>query len=457
MLRIPGRLQSNVARDAGSLVSSHGAAHSQRHGRQKRVCIVGLGSISQNPRVVKEADALAAAGYDVAVLFVQQFPWAQDMDRRIAEHAKWHTEIIDASPTVVGRIRKWATGLQLRLFRCICRWTMRFPVAELGYSRYFLPLLWHAIRHRSDLYIGHYTGSLPVAAWAARWTGAKFAFDFEDFHRGESCPAAPESLQARMLVALEDRYLPSASFVTAASWGIAEQVAKTTGLPAPQTVLNVFPWSDRARLSAPKARPPNAPLSLYWFSQIVSLDRGLQDIIGALASMRERAELHIRGDDLDGSIEVLRRLAQQCGVSERVYFHSIVPPDELLASAADHDIGLCLEVPATSNRDVCITNKIFLYVEAGLAVVGSSTRGHRDVLSAAPEIGTLYQSGDCKALAAALDRYAADRSLLARAKAAALAAARDRWNWERESATVVHIVDRLFATASKCAAVPTPR
>lgn len=442
-----GHPQSDLASDAGSPVSSLGETVSQRRGRRKRICIVGLGSISQNPRVIKEADSLAAAGHDVVVLFVQQLAWAREMDRRIAELAKWRAEIVDISPTVSGRVRRWITALQLRLFLRLCRWTTRFPVAELGYSRYFLPLLWRAIRHRSDLYIGHYTGSLPVVAWAARWTGAKFAFDFEDFHRGEAYPATAESLQAKLLAALEDRYLPSASFVTAASWGIAEEVVKTTGLPAPQTVLNVFPWSDRAHLPTPKTRSPNAALSLYWFSQIASLDRGLQDIIGALPLMRERAELHIRGDDLNGSIEVLRRLAQQCGVSERVHFHSIVPPDELLAGAAEHDIGLCLEVPATANKDACISNKLFLYMLAGIAIIASRTRGQSDVLNASPGIGSLYDSGDVAALARLLDRFAADRDLLIRTKAGALAAARERWNWERESATVVDIVDRLFAAS----------
>jgi glycosyltransferase involved in cell wall biosynthesis len=163
--------------------------------------------------------------------------------------------------------------------------------------------------------------------------------------------------------------------------------------------------------------------------------------------MRECAELYVRGNSLDDSIEDLRRLAEQKGVGGRVHFHPIVAPDELLASAVVHDVGLCLEVPVTTNRDVCITNKIFFYMLAGLAIVASRTRGQSDVLNVTPEVGFLYKSGDIRALAVILDRYAADRALLARNKANALAAARDRWNWERESETIVDIVDRLFAVA----------
>ena len=37
----------------------------------RRICIVTPGYISSTPRVVREADALSAAGYDVRVVFTQ--------------------------------------------------------------------------------------------------------------------------------------------------------------------------------------------------------------------------------------------------------------------------------------------------------------------------------------------------------------------------------------------------
>lgn len=418
---------------------------------RKRICIVGLGSVSQNPRVAKEADALAAAGYDVVVLFPQQFEWARAMDRQILEQAKWRAETIDISESICGRMRRLISALQLRLFRRLCRWMMRFPVAELAYCRYFLAFLWRAVWQRGDLYIGHYTGSLPVVGCAAWLTGARYAFDFEDFHRGEAELDATGNLTRRLIATLEDRYLPGTSFVTAASWAIADEVARTTGLETPTTVLNVFPWSGRETFPAPKPRSPKPILSLYWFSQIVGLDRGLQDVISAMALMTEQADLHIRGDDMGRSIEKLKDLAKQHGVSERVHFHPIVPPDRLVASAVEHDVGLCLERPALPNRDVCITNKIFIYMLAGLAIVASHTRGNRDVVNAAPGIGLLYDSGDIPALATALDRLASDRSFLDRAKSASLAAARERFNWNRESRIVVDTIDRLLLEGGEVA------
>ena len=163
-------------------------------------------------------------------------------------------------------------------------------------------------------------------------------------------PVEPESLPSRLTAALEDRYLRAASFTTAASWGIADEVAKTTGLPAPTTVLNVFPWSDRVGLPASRPRPSNAALSLYWFSQIVSLDRGLQDAIRALGSAREPVTLAIRGVATTEVKSKLLTLARSCGAEERITFLPLIHPDGLLASAGDHDVGLCLEVPDNTQQ-----------------------------------------------------------------------------------------------------------
>src|SRR6185503_1128936 len=118
-------------------------------------------------------------------------------------------------------------------------------------------------------------------------------------------------------------------------------------------------------------------------------------------------------------------------------FHEPVPSSQVLASCCEHDVGLCLEVPTSINHDVCIANKLFMYMLAGLAVIASRTQGQQDVLTATPDAGFLYEPGNVGELAAIIDRLGSDRTLLARAQTCALEAARCRWNWELESHVVI--------------------
>ena len=268
---------------------------------------------------------------------------------------------------------------------------------------------------------------------AARLTGAKYGFDFEDFHQGETPLGEPSAPVNRLLAALESRYVPKTSHLTAASWGIASKVAAMHGIAEPHTVLNVFNWADRTQLPCAQPEPIHLwPLSLYWFSQIVGLDRGLQDAIQALAYVGEPVVLHIRGAATAEVKSHLVTLARRCGVDSQVAFHEPVAPEELLASAVAHDIGLCLEVPVTINGDNCISNKMFIYLLAGLAIIASRTTGHVQVLTRSPGIGFLYEPNDIRGLAAVIARLARDQKLLATTKAQALEAVRRRWNWERK-------------------------
>jgi glycosyltransferase involved in cell wall biosynthesis len=413
--------------------------------QRKRICIVTNAPISQNPRVVKEADALSASGYDVLVLFAQSADWTRPHDQRILDRATWRGRAIEVWPGGTRRrFRRLVFAMRVSIFRILAKFSMVAPIAELAYSRFLSGQLWFAVRARADLYIGHNPQSLPVVAWAAHLTGAKFGFDFEDFHQGELPTSERNALSNRLLAAIEARHLRHARLITAASWGIASEVAKVHGFGEPLTVLNVFKWADRAQLlSTGVVWKKREHLSLYWFSQIISLDRGLQDVIQAMEYVREPIELHIRGAATAEVTSKLKTITQRCGVDSRVIFHDPIPPEDLLASATEHDVGLCLEVPTILNRDVCITNKMFLYMLAGLAVIASRTRGHADVLAISPDAGFLYEPGDAKGLATVIERLARDCDLLTRTKVGALTAARERWNWERESKVLVSAVARV--------------
>ncbi len=83
---------------------------------------------------------------------------------------------------------------------------------------------------------------------------------------------------------------------------------------------------------------------------------------------------------------------------------------------------------------------------AGLAIIASRTCGHSDVLAISPEVGFLYEPHDFEGLAAILERLSHDSDLLARTKVRALEAARDHWNWERESRTLIAAVARIGDT-----------
>src|SRR5580692_5024949 len=61
--------------------------------RKVRVCIVTSEQLSSNPRVVKEADALAEAGCEVRVVACQWMDWARREDAALLQDRAWRCQI----------------------------------------------------------------------------------------------------------------------------------------------------------------------------------------------------------------------------------------------------------------------------------------------------------------------------------------------------------------------------
>ncbi len=403
----------------------------------RKICFVTPGHISHNPRLVKEAIAAEGAGHAVRIVAGQFFDWAAGFDSEIfKEHPSWEFDpVVKFDVGILGKVsRTWST-VRSRFDQHLFSLGFRGCAAR-AFWRYYSEMLEKTCARPADLFVGHNLAALPVAAQAAALFKKPFAFDLEDAHFLEASNRT-DRCRVALVEALETVYLPKAAFVTASSPGIADAYEKRYGLKRPVLVLNVFPLSERKKLPAQKSyrdRRDANRVSIYWFSQTIGLDRGLQAIIRALALLNDPpVELHLRGSASDAVKRSLLEAAGNSPVRKHIYFHPQVSPTELLERTAEHDIGLAMEEPDGGNRSICITNKIFYYMITGLAIIASDTPGQIYVMNQAPETGFHYSAGNEQALAGLLGRWVVDSKRLSASKDASLKAAEQRFNWELES------------------------
>ncbi len=125
-----------------------------------------------------------------------------------------------------------------------------------------------------------------------------------------------------------------------------------------------------------------------------------------------------------------------------VSFIPLVTPDELPDKLAEFDLGLALEPSWPRNRDVTISNKIFQYLNAGLALIATDTAGQNEVMHAAPECGLLIQAHETTRLAAQLDELLGNRERLRACQVASRAAAITQFNWGHAAPRLLAAVDR---------------
>jgi glycosyltransferase involved in cell wall biosynthesis len=408
---------------------------------RRAVCIVSPGNLASNPRVLKEADALHGAGYDVTAIVCDYNEVLRQADDEIEAAVPWKVIRVPRSFDE-GVMARAATALAQALSTLgvavpagVAARSARTPVAALMRRAREVP---------ADLYIAHYVAALPAAAAAARRHGALLGFDAEDFHSGEATGAAGDAFRMRMIEIVERATLPSCSYVTAAAPLIGKAYAARYGIALPATVLNVFPLS-MAPLQPKATRTQGAPtLRAYWFSQTIGLDRGLQAFIQAMAQAKAWVTLDIRGSNRWGHGDALLALAASFGVGERVKLLPMAPPGEMMHLAAEYDVGLSLETEVSENRRICLTNKIFTYLLAGVPVVLSDTPAQKLLAADLGLSARLCSLDDPAGLAATLDALASP-PILAESSATAWRLGRERYNWDREQDVLLQSVAAAFA------------
>lgn len=407
-----------------------------------RLCLVTTGQPACNPRLVKEADALVEAGFDVHVVAAYSADWATDADRDLVRSRRWSQTFVDwrfaSAPWVF-----WASRVRHGAARLTAPWLPAGRTADAAVARIAPELGRATMKVRADMYIAHNLGALPAAWRASRRHAARLGFDAEDFHSGQLAPA--DRLRP-VFERVERRYLPDCDYITASSPGIAEAYRPLSRNGPPRCVLNVFPKTLRP--SSPRAAQPSLPITLYWFSQVIGPGRGLEDIVRALArTPAGSAELHVRGFWWPGYEAAIHRLAGQCGLApERIVTHSLAAPDEMVRRSATYDIGLALEPGETTNSDLALGNKLFTYLLGGQAIIATNTTAQRWLLDQVPGAAAGYRPGDVDTLTAHLLNWIAHRDQLAAAKRAAWTFGDRQFNWDAEQHVFLNVVRAALDT-----------
>ncbi|MDY7023404.1 MAG: glycosyltransferase, partial [Cyanobacteriota bacterium] len=219
--------------------------------------------------------------------------------------------------------------------------------------------------------------------------------------------------------------------------------AKSYQATKPTVIYNSFPWAERSHLDNQKRDRKNSKYpSLHWFSQTIGPGRGLETLFQALPHLKIPLEIHSRGNC---SASTRQWIEQQVSLDWRdyIFIHPTVPNGELLSRIAEHDIGLALEQPEVPSRNLTITNKLFQYLQAGLAVIATDTQGQQEVFSQFPSIGQLIPGATPIKLAEALTELLTDPEKLAFAKISALEAA-EKLSWEEQSKKLLTVVEQAL-------------
>jgi glycosyltransferase involved in cell wall biosynthesis len=408
---------------------------------KQTICLISSAQPSANPRMLKEAKALFNSGYKVNVIWCPLSPWADAFDQKLFNEfptIKWIKAGYHAKEEPLGyffaRVRQ---KIWQHIYKLIGNY---FDAAIKSLVLYSQELNSIACQNKADLYIGHNLGALAATVKATKKHNAKSIFDFEDFHRGETSEG---SIQVTMVKEIENLYIPLVDFITTASFGITEQYQNIFSNKKTTTINNCFPLSYGIE-SLQKL--PNRPLKLFWFSQFIGKERGLETVIESMSNFSNDEITFTLLGNVSNEIKLyFQSLLEKYNLSKKqLVFLGPVAEDEIVLIASQHHIGLASEYSHNKNRNLCLTNKVFLYLLAGEALVLSDTYAQRTFLNENPDIGLLYKQNSVVELTSVLKSYLRDSQLLLTHRQNAIKLAKTKYNWDIEKRQFLGNIESLL-------------
>ncbi len=378
--------------------------------------VLGVGR--SDGRVMREATALQQAGWEVFLVDLEldaQRPRQERISGVQLRHIvspRWYT------------LTRFKPLFLFKLLRAFC-----FAVVKM-------------LQTSADIYHAHDYMALPACYLAARLRRKPCIFDAHELPLVE-----PSETRWRRLRNIADAALkwmvPRCLATITVSPPIARDLQRVYGGSPPVLVRNVPEYQPPVASNRLRQRLGlGAQTRIALYQGNLQRDRGLDRLVRAARFLDPNVRLVLMGRNFMG--DELPRLIAEEGVGDRVSILPAVPYAELLEWTASADIGLILLERAHSlNVQMCLPNKLFEYLMAGLPVLASSLDAVAEILETY-EVRRVVASPEPLEIGRAINAFLADSQALARLRGNALAAARTDLRWDVESQPLLRLYRRAL-------------
>lgn len=334
-----------------------------------KIALIIPSHLYMTPRAQKAARSLTEHGYEVEVFGFNRTEEMTVWDQKIAERYQINFTDLYKHKKVLSPVRI-AEKISKKIFK-----TRSIPVSDV--------MLAIKMFHRTnpDLVIGF--GELGLYT-SVQWGRKGFlnAVDFEDYYSKDLLPANRKKLP-KLLTEYEEEAVHKipVSFVTseAMNRGLKEEYKTDKTL----TIYNSFPDDDESDQNFSSVLRDQDKLRLYWFSQTIGPGRGLEQFISRLnipfQSDQKDATLYLQGNLPQRYQKWFQQIKSSNPNLQIIHVEAMLPWDAA-SFMKNMDVGLALEESTIPNRDMTVTNKVFQYMQAGLGIFATRTKGQLEVL-----------------------------------------------------------------------------
>lgn len=419
-------------------------------------------------RVLKEAETLGRAGYNVDIIAIASEVALDYMEEkeyfrifRVQPRAalfylkKFEQSVkalmkIQPTPSRTGRtdavdFKKSNSGASIgkvsskknllsfpaKIFKKIIKEVFQTYHRLNTYCSYWLKAKKLAESLTADIYHAHDLNTLIPAYWAAKKTHAKTVYDSHELFTEIQTWGRIERYFYRKLEAF---IIKRVDKVITINNSIAGELVERYHIEYPQVIVNCPPPLKQGEANAYDSVLRNAAgisldKRLVLYQGGVTQYRGLEELIEAFTYLDESFCLVFMGyGKIRDELEVI---VYSKGLNNRIKFLPAVPQKELLKYTSSADLGVIPYKPVSLNNYYTLPNKLFEYINAGIPIIASDLPELRRIIKGY-DIGYLFDPYKSESIADAIKYVFSDKERYAAIKANTSKAASE-YNWNKES------------------------
>ncbi|WP_018610982.1 hypothetical protein [Segetibacter koreensis] len=343
-------------------------------------------NLASNPRCRKEINLALASNYKVTYIAFDLPNWTKEKEKHIQNDLAGVEKIYVSAGR--EKLINWVISTSLEVFlRKVYKCISATSLVSYAISRRSLQLIWalKKLKVKPDLVIVHNPPAFYPAYYYSKKYNIPFAIDIEDYHPGEG----NNNVISNLTIQLIKKILPFANYVSFAAPLIKEKITSDV-LPHKIAntfiINNVFPDSEFLK---PSKITASGKIQLVWFSQNIDKDRGLEEILPVIESLKDKFEITLIGN--------IRQEFYNNHLQGKPFIHivSSLSQTDLNSKLCEFDIGLAIDTAsADENRNICLTNKIWSYFQAGLFIIASDTSAQVSFIYKFNQHGTIIELFD---------------------------------------------------------------
>ena len=240
----------------------------------------------------------------------------------------------------------------------------------LQYMTAYLFMFIYLLRQKLDIIHAHDLTALPIAVLISKLKRIPLVYDSHELwsqsHHGNHPSWAIKGMKI-----FERLFGGQSDAVISVSGGIATYLKKYLDVPIVSTIRNIPSYTQkgdydlfRSEFSIDKMAP------IFLYQGLISQSRGVDVFFQAALKVCAKNSVAFIFMGSGPYAEILRHQIAESGI-ENIFYKDAVSQNELLKYTNSADVGVHAIKNSCLNHDLCLPNKLFEYMSAGIPVLVS--------------------------------------------------------------------------------------